>query len=151
MQAPGSQPPSLALSIPSQTEFLGIVRELAFDLSRLMRLDEGTAEQVSLAVVEAVTNVIEHAYQGAADGRIELRFYRLKGELRIELLDEGRPVDPQAVPSVDLERYRRERRSGGLGLHLMARIMDSVTYVRRDARNVCYMVKLVPGADELRT
>jgi anti-sigma regulatory factor (Ser/Thr protein kinase) len=151
MQPTGGESPSLALSIPSQTEFLGIVRELAFDLARLMRLDESSAEQVSLAVVEAVTNVIEHAYQGAIDGRIELRFYRLKGELRIELLDEGRPVDPQAVPSVDLARYRRERRTGGLGLHLMTRIMDSVTYVRRDARNVCCLVKLVPGANELRT
>jgi serine/threonine-protein kinase RsbW len=143
--------PCLELSIPSQTAFLGIVREVAFDLGCWAGLGDTLAEQVALAVVEAVTNVIEHAYDGAADGRIDLRFYRRKGELRIELVDTGRAVDPVDVPSVDLERYRRERRTGGLGIHLMARIMDSVTFVRREGRNLCCLVKRVPPADGAAT
>ena len=49
---------------------------------------------------------------------------------------------------MDLRRYASERRKGGLGMHLMGRIMDSVTF-RRDARgNVCCLVKRKPEGSE---
>jgi anti-sigma regulatory factor (Ser/Thr protein kinase) len=51
-------------------------------------------------------------------------------------------VDPRAVPRVDLDRYVSERRTGGLGVHLMERIMDSVTFRRSARKNVCRLVKL---------
>ncbi len=50
-------------------------------------------------------------------------------------------ADPRSMPRVDLERYTRERRSGGLGVHLMEKIMDSVTFRRSARRNVCRLVK----------
>jgi anti-sigma regulatory factor (Ser/Thr protein kinase) len=46
---------------------------------------------------------------------------------------------------VDLQRYASERRTGGLGMHLMGRIMDSVTFRRAARRNVCCMVKRKPA------
>ena len=51
----------------------------------------------------------------------------------MEVVDTGAMVDPRAVPGVDLERFVTERRTGGLGVHLMEKIMDSVTF-RRIAR-----------------
>jgi anti-sigma regulatory factor (Ser/Thr protein kinase) len=50
-------------------------------------------------------------------------------------------VDPRAVPRVDLEKYVSERRTGGLGVHLMEKIMDSVTFRRTARKNVCCLVK----------
>ena len=41
-------------------------------------------------------------------------------------------VDPRAVPRVDIDRFVSERRTGGLGMHLMEKIMDSVTFRRAD-------------------
>jgi anti-sigma regulatory factor (Ser/Thr protein kinase) len=46
---------------------------------------------------------------------------------------------------VDLARYRREGRKGGLGVHLMGKIMDSVTFRRAARRNVCCLVKRKSG------
>jgi serine/threonine-protein kinase RsbW len=110
--------------------------------------DVAQADQLALAVDEASTNVIEHAYRGAANRRIELRFDDRGGELRVEVADDGEAVDPREVPQVDLGRYASERRTGGLGMHLMGRIMDSVTF-RKDARgNVCCMVKRKPEGRE---
>jgi anti-sigma regulatory factor (Ser/Thr protein kinase) len=43
---------------------------------------------------------------------------------------------------VDLDRFVSERRTGGLGVHLMERIMDSVTFRRSARKNVCRLVKL---------
>ena len=45
------------------------------------------------------------------------------------------------MPRVDLDRYVTERRTGGLGVHLMEKIMDSVTFRRSARRNVCCLVK----------
>ncbi len=65
-------------------------------------------------------------------------------DLRVEVVDEGASVDPRTVPEVDLRRYASERRTGGLGVHLMGRIMDTVTFRRAGHSNVCCMVKRKP-------
>ncbi len=109
--------------------------------AQLAGLGERDAENVALAVDECATNVIQHAYQGARDRRIELRLEYRGLDLVIEVVDGGRPVDKTAVPTVDLERYAAERRKGGLGVHMMEKIMDSVTFRREAHRNVCRMLK----------
>lgn len=103
--------------------------------------DEGTAQQLALAVDEAATNVIEHAYGGAADRRLEVRYEHRGPDFSVDVVDNGAMVDPRSVPRVDLERYVSERRTGGLGVHLMERIMDSVTFRRSARKNVCRLVK----------
>ncbi len=140
--------PALVLRVPSRTEFLALVRDLTRRMAETSGFDDALAERLALAVDEAATNVIEHAYAGAADRVVELRFWDEGEELRIDLLDDGVTVDPRDVPQVDLERYANERRTGGLGMHLMGKIMDSVTFARAAHRNVCCMVKRKPGAQE---
>jgi anti-sigma regulatory factor (Ser/Thr protein kinase) len=54
-------------------------------------------------------------------------------------------VDLRSVPRVDIERYVSERRTGGLGVHLMEKIMDSVTFRRSARQNVCCLVKRKAG------
>jgi anti-sigma regulatory factor (Ser/Thr protein kinase) len=133
------------LTVPSRTEFLGLVREVTRLFGEIAGFDRGQSEQLALAVDEAATNVIEHAYRGAADRDVEVRYDDAGEDIRIELLDDGVAVDPRDVPSVDLRRYATERRTGGLGMHLMGRIMDSVTFRRSARRNVCALVKRKPA------
>lgn len=137
--------PALILSLPSETAYLGLVRELTKRMAELAGFAEPTAERLSLAVDEAATNVIEHAYKGAPDREVELRFEDRGLDFRIELVDTGQMVDPRAVPQVDLDRFVTERRTGGLGMHLMEKIMDSVTFRRSARRNVCALVKHKDG------
>ena len=136
---------ALLLSVPSQTSFLALVRDLANRMAELAGFDEATAGRLALAVDEAATNVIEHAYRGAADREVEVRYEDRGSEFRVEVIDTGVMVDPRSFPSVDLERYRAERRKGGLGVHLMEKIMDSVTFRRTARRNVCCLVKRKDG------
>jgi anti-sigma regulatory factor (Ser/Thr protein kinase) len=146
-QAPRA--PLLAITLPSQTSFLGLIREVTQKLAEGIGFEAGTAGRLALAVDEAATNVIEHAYAGAADRELEVRYWCESTEFRVEVVDNGRMVNPRSVPHVDLERYVSERRTGGLGVHLMERIMDSVTYRRSGRKNVCCLVKRrPPGAAE---
>jgi serine/threonine-protein kinase RsbW len=138
-------PPSLVLEVPSRTEFLAVVRDVTRRMAEIAGFDGRQAEQLALAVDEASTNVIEHAYAGSGDRTFDVLFEDRGPELRIEVVDEGKTVDPSRVPEVDLQRYASERRTGGLGVHLMGKIMDSVTFHRESRRNVCRMVKRKPG------
>lgn len=140
--------PALVLRVPSRTEYLAAVRDTTRRMAEIAGFDASHAEQLALAVDEAATNVIEHAYRGDGDRTIELRFDDDGRDLRVEVVDEGEGVDPGAVPEVDLARFASERRTGGLGVHLMGRIMDSVTFRRSARHNVCCMVKRKPDARE---
>ena len=133
--------PAVKLVFPSETSFLGMVREMTRWMAGLSGFDEATGQRLALAVDEATTNVIEHAYAGAADREVEIRFSDHGTEFKVEILDTGATVDPQTVPRVDIQKYVSERRTGGLGVHLMEKIMDSVTYRRSARRNVCCLVK----------
>jgi anti-sigma regulatory factor (Ser/Thr protein kinase) len=152
--------PAVVLKVPSRTEFLAVVRDVTRAMAEVAGFDRGAAEEIALAVDEAATNVIEHAYRGARDRTVEVRYEDRGEDLKVDVVDNGATVDPKAMPRVDLERYATERRKGGLGVHLMSKIMDSVTFRRSARRNVCCLVRHKPegaeggdepeGADETR-
>ena len=144
MSARRGRPP-LILQIPSRTEFLAVVRDVTRGWAEVAGFEKKDAEQIALAVDEAVTNVIEHAYGGAGDKVVELRFEDRGEDFQVDVVDNGITVDPKTMPRVDLEKYASERRTGGLGVHLMSRIMDSVTFRRSARRNVCCLVRRKPG------
>lgn len=139
--------PALVLRLPSRTAWLSLVRDVTQRVAEHAGFDAATSGRLALAVDEATTNAIEHAYAGAADREVELRIDDRPEELRIDVVDAGRPIDLRSMPRVDLERYKRERRTGGLGVHLMEKIMDSVTFRRLARRNVCRLVKRRPARD----
>lgn len=129
------------LIVPGRTEFLGVVRDVARGLAHASGFPKVLGDEIGLAVDECVTNVIRHAYAGADARPVEVRLDRIGEDLSVEVLDRGRAIDPASIPSVDLPRYAAEGRRGGLGVHLMHRIMDEVVYSRRGACNVCRMLK----------
>lgn len=137
--------PTLTLTVPSQTSYLGMISELTRNMAALAGFDEAVAGRLALAVDEATTNAIEHAYAGAPDRLVQVRFDDRADELRVEVVDSGLTLDPRKVPSVDLDRFVEQRRTGGLGVHLMEKIMDSVTYRRSAGCNICCLVKRKDG------
>ena len=135
---------ALVIQVPSQTSFLVLIRDVTKKLAEGAGFDEGTAGKLALAVDEASANVIEHAYHGAPNKTFEVRFDDRGEEFRVDVIDTGDMVDPRSLPRVDLERYASERRKGGLGVHLMEKIMDSVTFRRSARKNICCLVKRKP-------
>ncbi len=126
---------------------LSLVREVAERMAEEAGFDAETRAKIALAVDEATTNVIEHAYEGQPGREIEVGFEHRGDVLRVEITDTGRAVDKAAVPRYDLQRYAREKRRGGMGLHLMESIMDSVAFTRSGRRNVCTLVKRRPRTE----
>jgi serine/threonine-protein kinase RsbW len=137
------------LRIPSQTENLEIIREFVTKIARKVGFRDEETGKIELAVDEACTNVIEHAYGGEDKGDIEASVRIERGGLTITLVDHGKPFDPASVPEPTIIADDPSKiKTGGLGLHLMRKVMDEVTFSFGDGRNTLVMVKRQPVQPE---
>ena len=109
-------------------ESLEAIDQFVADAAECAGFDGCTVYQVQLAVDEACSNIIEHAYGGEGRGVIECSHYIRDGDLTIVLRDYGQPFDPSDVPEPDVEAGLEERPEGGLGLYFIRKIMDEVTF-----------------------
>jgi anti-sigma regulatory factor (Ser/Thr protein kinase) len=78
-------------------------------------------------VDEACTNIIKHAYFGKG-GIINITCELQDNDFVITIKDNGRPFDPNSIPPPDLESDLDRRKIGGLGIYLMKKLMDDVSY-----------------------
>jgi anti-sigma regulatory factor (Ser/Thr protein kinase) len=119
----------IRLELRSNPRLLAATRALVATYAQRIGFDDLQSGQISLAVDEALCNVIKHGYEGREDGRILVRFEVDQGKraLRILIEDEARQVDPDSIRSRDLD----EIRPGGLGVYIIREVMDDVKYERR--------------------
>jgi anti-sigma regulatory factor (Ser/Thr protein kinase) len=96
---------------------------------------------LQLALEEAVTNVINHGY---ADGKLHTFAVDLAAADRrvtVTVTDDAPAYDPLARAEVDITLPIESRPIGGLGVHLVKKLMDSASYERRDGRNILTFVR----------
>ena len=128
------------LDVPATCECLSLVHEATRRAAIAEGFDPAAADEIAVAVGEAMTNVVEHAYRGERGHAVRLRFLPGPEALRIEL--EHRGAAPTNLPAgVDLGRLARERRRGGLGVHLMRRLMDHVVHEESAAGVGCWVLE----------
>lgn len=96
---------------------------------------------VDLALEEWTTNVISYAYADRLEHWIVVRLMMAAGEARVEIEDDGREFNPLTRPPVDINVPLEQRGIGGLGIHLITRLMDAVEYRRVDGRNILTLRK----------
>jgi len=89
--------------------------------------EKKATEEILLAVDEALTNIIRHAYQGML-GKMTVSVMAADDKIEIVLEDRGKKFDPTQVPSPELPRHR----PGGLGVHFIRTIMDQMIYDDQD-------------------
>lgn len=120
----------LEMSVTNDLACLSEVREA---VSRGVR-DGGFPGQyvnrLQIAVDEAVTNIIEHGYEGQPRGKgtIWITIDVSKDRFRIEVADNGTSFDPNTLTDVDIATHVAQGNTGGLGVFLMRKIMDVVDY-----------------------
>jgi len=113
-------------TVPSHSKYLPMVRSIVQEAAALAGFEADLTQRLLLAVTEAMTNVIRHAYRGADDKRVDLDVTAEPGELRLDLIDYGTFIDPKYIESRPLD----EVRPGGIGVHLIKSTMDRVEYTR---------------------
>jgi serine/threonine-protein kinase RsbW len=129
------------LVIPSQTRYLNLVTNLAKRASKAAGLDDAASAKVSIAVDEAVTNIIVHAYKSDPNNKVEVCMRVSKNSLVVSLMHRGMGLRDDEVKLPDPKDYIKHPRKGGLGLLLMSRFMDEVRFSENGDLFECCMVK----------
>ena len=96
--------------------------------------------KIDLALEEALANVIMYAYPERTEGDVTLSIKMDGNAIHMEISDKGVPFNPLQQQEANLDVPLEERKIGGLGIHLIKEIMDSVTYEYREGRNVLRLV-----------
>jgi anti-sigma regulatory factor (Ser/Thr protein kinase) len=143
---------SLKMELPSHPQVLCVVRSAVQEFATVVGFNEEECRSIILAVDEALTNIIRHAYENRYDQTIELTCRRLGPDLGSDpgkplerasdglefiLMDRGRSAEPEEMKGRDLDDVR----PGGLGIHLITKIMDEVSYAPNAHRNELRLVK----------
>ncbi len=117
------------LRVKSSTENLALIREFVSSEARNSGISKEVVDKLILAVDEASSNIIRHAYKNNPEGEIIVTFIIEGDECTIVLTDYGAGFNPSQVKSPDMISYLKEKKRGGLGIHLMKILMDEVDYL----------------------
>jgi len=132
-EEPGADPilngsDTVELDTSLRPRMMRVVRDVADRVGRLAGMSREDANAFKLAVDEACTNVLRHAYGGDVTRRLRLSFHLSSRELAVELHDFGLGFDPESLPPPDIENLR----PGGLGVYLIKSVMDTISYVHSE-------------------
>jgi phosphoserine phosphatase RsbU/P len=132
-------------------------------LQEIARLSEGLSEfaagheltpsvlhDLNLALEEAVTNIISYGYSDNREHEILVSIRIETGEVIAELKDDARPFNPLTAPEADITKPLDQRTAGGLGIHLMRKLMDKIEYQRLEDGNLLTMKKKIAWISEAR-
>jgi serine/threonine-protein kinase RsbW/sigma-B regulation protein RsbU (phosphoserine phosphatase) len=96
---------------------------------------------VPLAIEEIVTNCVKHGYDDTDEHTILITMSVDDGTLTMTIVDDGHAFDPLAESAPDFSISVEDRQIGGLGIHLLKNLSDTMAYERRDAANRLTLTK----------
>jgi anti-sigma regulatory factor (Ser/Thr protein kinase) len=109
-------PPEVTLTMPARAEGVGVVRQALSGIADALDFDAAILSDMKMAVTEACTNVVVHAYDEDA-GVLEVEMIADEAGLTIVVRDHGMGIQPRPA--------RRETPALGLGLPLIAALSDA--------------------------
>jgi len=129
------------LTLPNDVKQVPLLAEFIDGICEAAEVDMMLTMQLNLAIEEAVVNVMNYAYPAGTEGTVCIDAQVSDGVLQFVISDSGTPFDPTARAEVDTTLSAEERGIGGLGIHIVRQIMDSIDYKRVDGRNVLTLGK----------
>jgi serine/threonine-protein kinase RsbW len=110
---------TVRLSVPARAEYIALARLALSGLADIVMLSEEVLADLKLALTEAVSNSVRHAYADGS-GFVSIA-YELSGDaLAVEVVDDGKGFDPERPPTLEGE----ELTEGGLGIAIIRTIAD---------------------------
>jgi serine/threonine-protein kinase RsbW len=140
-----------SLRIQSRTELLTDIRTFVADAALRIGFTEDEVGKIELAIDEACTNIIKHAYKYNPDGIIEIRISTTQDsdtpvKFVVDIFDSGISFDSSKYSAPDMKEYFKKLRHGGLGIVLMKKLMDEVEYGQIvGEKNSIRLIKYLPA------
>ena len=119
-RGPSAGERSIRLRIPAKAEYITLCRLALTGLARVREISDDTMADLKLALTEAVSNSVRHAYGPDGKGHVDITFELEQDRLGVEVVDDGEGFDPDERPAFDGE----ELSEGGLGIAIIRTIAD---------------------------
>ena len=129
------------LTLSNNIEEIPLLAEFVESICEQAGLDMGITMNINLAMEEAVVNVMNYAYPLGTQGKIVIEAMADDQRVKFVIVDQGAPFDPTTKEDVDTTLSIDDRPTGGLGIHLIRQIMDTINYERKGKNNVLTLCK----------
>lgn len=135
---------SASILVGNEARYLGAVRRFMHLVIEECPIRPEEAYVVTLAVDEAVANVMEHGYGMGKPGFVRVEIEIDDREFKAVVSDRGTYFDPTALPPLDVQAHVQNGRSRGLGVFMIRKLMEQVEYrVNEDGENELVLQKQV--------
>ena len=143
MPDPTSKAESILLRLPSRLELLGLLDRVADALCERLEFDEDARSQVTMSVIEAGTNAIQHGHQRDASKVVDFEFRVRPESLEITVHDSGPGFEITAVNG-DVTSVEHLMDARGRGIYIMRACMDKVEWSFTGEGTTCTLLKKRP-------
>lgn len=131
------------ITLPNDVQEVPQLAAFVEEVCESYGVDMMTTMQMNLALEEAVVNVMSYAYPEGTKGYVDISALSESDCLTFVISDSGKPFDPTTKGEVDTTLSAEERSIGGLGIHLVKQLMDSIQYEYKDGHNVLTLKKRI--------
>jgi serine/threonine-protein kinase RsbW len=133
-------PDTITMRMPSRLELLGVLDKVADSLCERMDFDDDARSRVTMSVIEAGTNAIQHGHRRDASKPVDIEFHVLPDALEIIVHDSGNGFDISKINgNVTTPDHLLDVR--GRGIYIMRECMDTVEYSFSSSGTTCRLVK----------
>jgi anti-sigma regulatory factor (Ser/Thr protein kinase) len=130
--------------MPSRLELLGVIDRVAQSLCERLEFDDETCSQVTMAVIEAGTNAIQHGHQRDPAKEVDVHFRMFANRLEVDVLDHGPGFRLEEVNG-DITSPEHLLDLRGRGIFIMRSCMDAVDFQFTGDGTICHLVKHRPA------
>lgn len=128
-------------SFPGQYESLARIGDFVRKIAQAAGFEKFDIYSIEMAVDEACSNIIEHAYGGEGKGEISCTCKVNENSFTIILKDRGKSFNPSEIPPPNLSNDLAERQAHGLGLYFIRQWMDEVNFKQSGSENILTLTK----------
>jgi len=140
MPEPATVPEVISVKMPSRLELLGLLDCVASSLCERMKFDSDACSMVTMSVIEAGTNAIQHGHHRDATKPVDVQFMLFPDRMEIAVHDTGSGFDLSSVNG-DATSPEHLMDPRGRGIFIMRACMDTVDYKFTGTGTVCHLVK----------
>jgi sigma-B regulation protein RsbU (phosphoserine phosphatase) len=138
-----SQNPQI-IKIQNNLDEILKVQDGISSLLQSRKIPKKTFQNIKIVVDELISNIIKYAYTDEDEHEIEILISLGDNSLQLEISDDGIPFDQvQAAPKIDKDQSIDERQIGGLGIHLVKKLVDEMEYQRTAGKNIIRILKKI--------
>lgn len=130
-----------SISVQASTKQLAEVRNFVAKYAKEFGFNKQDVADIQLAVDEAYTNIIKHAYQHDEQKKVDIELGYNSNVFWVSLMDTGDAFDPSSYSKPDVRQKIKEKKRGGVGVYLIRKLMDDVQYHTEGSVNKIRMTK----------